>query len=52
LLSKEGCNPTVESIAKGIEYWPAGERWAKRKISLFDKDAIQIALGRLRQISL
>ena len=52
LLSEGGCEPTVESVEQGIKHWPAGERWAKRKAGLFDKEAIQIALGRLQQINL
>lgn len=47
LLFNEGCEPTLESIKNGIANWPAGKRWADRKLSLFDDKSLQIALNRL-----
>lgn len=52
LMTKEGCEPTVEAIEEGIRHWPAGQRWASRKVKLFDQRAIGIALGRLQQVGI
>ena len=50
LIAKESCEPTVESIEAGIQHWPAGQRWADRKASLFDRRSIGIALERLQAL--
>lgn len=47
LLTKEGCEPTLESIKKGIANWPAGKQWAERKLGLFDDKSLQIAIDRM-----
>lgn len=47
LLTKEGCEPTLESIKKGIASWPAGKQWAERKLGLFDDKSLQIAIDRM-----
>lgn len=52
LITREGCEPTVEAIEEGVRQWPAGERWAKRKAKLFDRRAIGIALERLQQVNI
>jgi len=52
LIEKEGCEPNVSAIEKGIKKWPAGNRWASRKVKLFDRRAIGIALERLQQVSI
>lgn len=49
LLNREGCEPEIEAIEKGIKNWPAGPRWANRKAKLFNQRAISIALSRLQQ---
>ncbi len=51
LITKEGCDPSVDAIEEGIKHWPAGQRWANRKAKLFDRRAIGIALERLQQVS-
>lgn len=48
LLAMEGCEPTLESIKNGIENWPAGKKWADRKLAVFDDKSLQIAIDRLR----
>lgn len=48
LVVKEKYEPTVVSIEKGIQNWPAGNRWATRKSKLFDQHSIGIALDRLK----
>lgn len=45
LLFKEGIQPTVQAVRKGLQHWPAGA--ADRKTRLFDDRAIRIALDRL-----
>ena len=47
LLSLGGCEPTVESVRYGLETWPAGPKWAKRKQMIFGDNHLQIALDRL-----
>ena len=49
LLNKENCEPEIEAIEKGIKNWPAGPRWASRKVALFNQRTIGIALNRLQQ---
>lgn len=46
LLNKEGIQPTVQSVRRGLQHWPA-EGAAERKNRLFDDRAIKIALDRL-----
>lgn len=52
LLTKEGCEPTLESIKKGIANWPAGKKWADRKLGLFDDKSLQIAIDRMSTVAL
>jgi len=52
LITKEDCEPTLEAVEQGIAHWPGGERWAARKVRLFDKRAIDIALNRLQQVNI
>lgn len=52
LLVKEGCEPTLASVKKGIANWPAGQKWAERKLGLFDDKSLQIAIDRMSAIAL
>jgi len=52
LLVNEGCEPTLESIQKGIANWPAGQYWAERKQSLFNDKSLKIAIDRLSSMAL
>ena len=52
LIEKEHCEPSVEAIENGIKHWPAGAKWAARKVKLFDQRAIGIALNRLQNTGL
>ena len=47
LLTEEGCEPTLESIKKGMASWPAGKKWADRKLGLFDDKSLQVAIDRM-----
>lgn len=51
LLVNEGCEPTLESIKRGIIEWPAGTKWGERKLSLFDDKSLQIAIERLSSVT-
>lgn len=52
LMTREGCKPTLESIKSGLANWPAGKKWAERKLSLFDDRSLQIAMERMSQAGL
>lgn len=47
LLSRGKCQPTLDSIKQGLQAWPAGERWASRKMRLFDDNNLQFAINRV-----
>ncbi|NHB87219.1 type II toxin-antitoxin system antitoxin DNA ADP-ribosyl glycohydrolase DarG [Photorhabdus tasmaniensis] len=47
LLARENCQPTLISVKEGLHHWPAGERWANRKLKLFDDDSLQFAIDRI-----
>ncbi|OHV54821.1 hypothetical protein BB987_08825 [Photorhabdus temperata] len=34
LLTRENCPPTLMSVKEGLHYWPAGERWANRRLKI------------------
>lgn len=52
LMTREGCKPTLESIKSGLANWPAGKKWAERKLALFDDRSLQIAIDRMSQVGL
>jgi len=52
LMTREGCQPSLESIKSGLANWPAGKKWAERKLSLFDDRSLQIAIDRVSQAGL
>lgn len=47
LISKEKCQPNLQAVREGIENWPAGDKWAKRKSDLFDDKSLKIAIEHL-----
>jgi hypothetical protein len=47
LLVREGCAPDLDAVMEGIARWPAGATWAARKVKLFDRRSVGIALQRL-----
>lgn len=49
LLVKENCKPTLDSIKAGLAKWPAGQKWAERKLSIFDDKSLQFAINRLKK---
>ena len=52
LLTREQVNPDVESLLAGLQRWPAGGTWARRKLKLFGAPQLKLALERLEQIPL
>jgi len=52
IINKMESEPTVNSIKEYLAKWPAGERWANRKLSLFDEKSIAFALKRLQESDL
>jgi len=51
LLTDEKVEPDVDAVLEGIAHWPAGKIWAQRKVGLFDRRAVEIALERLTSSS-
>lgn len=52
LLFQEHVSPDAESLLDGIRHWPAGDKWAQRKLKLFDLPKLELALSRLKQVPL
>ena len=52
LLNKEKVEPDTAALQEGLRRWPAGERWAQRKVKLFDEFRLSLALERLQQVPL
>jgi len=52
LATQEDVPCNTKSIMKGIAAWPAGPRWANRKLTIFSDKDIDLAIQRLRQRSL
>lgn len=49
LVEREGCEPNVAGIKKGLANWPAGKQAAARKVGLFSDAMLQNAITRLQQ---
>jgi O-acetyl-ADP-ribose deacetylase (regulator of RNase III) len=47
LMQRQGCDPTLPSIRRGLAEWPAGPSAAERKERLFNDRLIGLALERL-----
>ncbi len=47
LISREGCEPSVVGLRKGLARWPAGKSAAIRKHRLFDDRMLGLAVERL-----
>ncbi len=52
LLAKEHVAPEPRALQEGIRHWPAGEKWAQRKLKLFDLSKLDLALRRLQLVPL
>lgn len=50
LLAKEHVPPEPRALQDGIRHWPAGEKWAQRKLKLFDLSKLELALKRLQLV--
>lgn len=51
LLAREGAEPTLSGIRKGIQNWPAGRGPAQRKDKLFSDKLLMLALERLQSVN-
>lgn len=47
LIHEEGVAQNEDSVLAALSNWPAGEQWASRKVRLFDRTAVSIALKKL-----
>ncbi|GGB52255.1 hypothetical protein GCM10011502_26780 [Oceanisphaera marina] len=52
LVTQEHVAANAKSVINGIHRWPAGRRWAERKLKLFDIPKLELALHRLQHVSL
>jgi len=52
LLAREHIAPESRALLEGVGHWPAGEQWARRKLNLFDRSKLELALNRLQQVPL
>lgn len=52
LLHKEKVAHDEDSLLQGVQNWPAGERWAQRKLNIFDRPSLALALNRLETAGL
>ena len=50
LIAREGAEPTLPGIRRGIRNWPAGAAHAQRKERLFSDRLLELALDRLRSV--
>lgn len=48
LVYREGCEPTPAAVLDGLSRWPGGDAAARRKLRIFDKSSIGLALDQLR----
>ncbi|MGG4579694.1 MULTISPECIES: type II toxin-antitoxin system antitoxin DNA ADP-ribosyl glycohydrolase DarG [Alcaligenes] len=51
LLSTGSSEPSLDSIKEGIKNWPAGERWAQRKLVIFNDESLSLALKHIISIN-
>ncbi len=49
LIERENCDRNIDAIRAGLKRWPAGAEAAERKLRLFDKRMIGLALERLNR---
>lgn len=47
LIERENCEPTLQSLRKGLEKWPGGGDAGQRKLRIFDDRMLQLAIDRL-----
>ncbi len=52
LLSESQVSPDPESVMAGVTQWPGGEHSAQRKLKLFDRPKVELALNRLKAVPL
>lgn len=52
LLHKEHVAHDEDSLLQGVQNWPAGKRWAQRKLNIFDRSSLALALNRLEVVGL
>lgn len=52
LLYKENVAHDEESLLNGVRSWPAGPRWAQRKLKIFDRSSLTLALTHLEAAGL
>lgn len=52
LLSQSQAAPDPTSLMEGVSHWPGGQHSAQRKLKLFDRSNIELALNRLTAVPL
>ena len=49
IILQSQCKPTLSIVKEQIANWPAGKKWAQRKLRLFDDKYINYAIERLQE---
>mgnify|MGYP005873152461 CR=1 FL=1 len=52
LLVQEHVAPEPDALLEGVRHWSEGDYAAQRKLRLFDRLRLELALDRLRQVPL
>ncbi|MFC0337565.1 O-acetyl-ADP-ribose deacetylase (regulator of RNase III), contains Macro domain [Kushneria avicenniae] len=52
LLFRSNVAPDMESIMESVHHWPGGKGSAQRKLKLFDRPKVELALNRLKDASM
>jgi len=52
LLAQSQVTPDPESVMEGVRHWPGGKGSAQRKLKLFDRPKVELALNRLKAVPL
>ena len=47
MMQNDGIEPTIDGVMEGLKHWPGGEHAGQRKLRIFDRRLISIALEKL-----
>ena len=47
MMQRENIEPTIDGVMEGLKGWPGGEKAGQRKLKIFDRRLVEIALEKL-----